>query len=387
MQLLQIGGARSWVAPELIQINRLPAKATFTSFPDPESARTQCREESPWFQSLNGTWDFTLACRPEDVPEEFIRPEFDPAANGWSKLPVPSNWTMHGFDRPHYTNIQMPFPQEPPTVPAENPTGMYRTQFDLPAAWDGRRIVLHVGGAESVLYVYVNGRPVGLSKDTRLPSEFDITPFALPGRTNTLAAVVVKWSDATFIEDQDQWWMGGIYRDVFLYATGPTYLADVFCRPELEEDLARGRLKIAAKVGFPGPSEPGWSVEAQLFDAGGKAVFAEPLQGPVETRVRGYFNPRRQADLEGEVDSPRLWSAEAPSLYTVVVSLKNPAGECVEATAIRVGFRRVEVKNNELLINGRAVMIKGVNRHEHEDTRGKAVTRESMIADIRLMKQ
>ena len=162
------------------------------------------------------------------MPEEFIQPDFDPAQHDWATLPVPSNWTMHGFDHPHYTNVQMPFPQEPPHVPEENPTGLYRTQFDLPAQWKERRIVLHVGGAESVLYLYLNGQPVGLSKDTRLPAEFDITPFVQHDRTNTLAAVVVKWSDASFVEDQDQWWMGGIYRDVYLYATAPTYLADVF---------------------------------------------------------------------------------------------------------------------------------------------------------------
>ncbi|MDQ3814105.1 MAG: DUF4981 domain-containing protein [Armatimonadota bacterium] len=387
MQLLHIGGAKTWVAPEIIQINRLPAKATFAPFPDPQSARTLDREQSPWFKSLNGTWDFQLAARPEEVPEDFIQPDFDPAAHGWAKLPVPSNWTMHGFDRPHYTNVQMPFPHEPPCVPEENPTGLYRTRFDLPAEWNGRRIVLHVGGAESVLYVYVNGQPVGLSKDTRLPAEFDITPFVVHGQTNTLAAVVVKWSDASFVEDQDQWWMGGIYRDVYLYATGSTYLGDIFCRPELDDDLQRGRLSVSAKVGFPDQSQEGWTVEAQLFDANGKAAFKKPLQGPVEIRTRGYFHPRLQADLTRAIVAPRLWSSEAPNLYTVVVSLVNPLGECVEATGLRVGFRRIEVKNNELLINGKAVMIKGVNRHEHDDTRGKALTRESMLADIRLMKQ
>jgi hypothetical protein len=136
------------------------------------------------------------------VSDEILHPDFDATKAGWTPLPIPSNWTMHGFDRPHYTNIQMPFPHEPPRVPDENPTGLYRTQFDLPKKWNKRRIVLHFGGAESVLYVYVNGQAVGMSKDTRLPAEFDITPFVQAGKTNTLVAVVVKWSDASFIEDQ-----------------------------------------------------------------------------------------------------------------------------------------------------------------------------------------
>jgi beta-galactosidase len=179
--MLQVGGARTWVAPEINQFNRLPARATAYTFPDAASALTQDRQQSPWFKLLNGTWNFQLAPCPEAVPEAFIQPEFDTSHADWTPLPVPSNWTMHGFDKPHYTNITMPFPQEPPRVPDENPTGLYRTQFDVPAKWNGRRIVLHFGGAESVLYVYVNGQPVGMSKDTRLPSEFDITPFVQDG--------------------------------------------------------------------------------------------------------------------------------------------------------------------------------------------------------------
>jgi len=386
--LLEIKGTKSWMAPELIQLNRLPSRATFTSFPDAKEALRQPREKSPWFQSLNGTWDFTLAERPEVVPAEFIEVGFDPAAHSWSKLPVPSNWTMHGFGKPHYTNVQMPFAGNPPNVPAENPTGLYRTQFELPAGWEGRRIVLHVGGAESVLYVYVNGHVVGLSKDTRLPGEFDITPFVKPGAVNTLAMAVVKWSDATFIEDQDQWWMGGIYREVFLYATGPVYLADVFCRAELEENLKNGRLHVSAKIGFSKVDEKGWSVEVQLFDSKGKAVFKKAASGEVILRdEHKYTQPRLSARVVAPVAAPKLWSSENPALYKAVVTLKNPAGKVVESTGIRIGFRRIEVRDNHLLINGRVVMIKGVNRHEHDDTTGKTLTRESMIRDIVLMKQ
>lgn len=386
-QLLQIGGSKSWVMPELIQVNRLPAKATFYPFPDGNSALRKAREASPWFQSLNGLWDFTLAPRPEAVPADFIQPEFTPSKNGWAKLPVPSNWTMHGYDRPHYTNYQMPFPHNPPTVPDENPTGCYRTRFEVPADWQGRRIVLHIGGAESVLYVYVNGHAVGLSKDTRLPGEFDITPFVLHGATNTLVVIVVKWSDASFIEDQDQWWMGGIYREVFLYSTESTHLADVFAQAELDDDLKNGRLRVTVKAGFTQQPEPGWKAEAQLYDANNKPLFKKPISGNIEILGRGYDEPRLEVILTGAVRAPKLWSAETPNLYSVVVTLKNPRGTVVEATKCRVGFRRIEVRDNHLLINGRAVMIKGVNRHEHDDTTGKTISRESMIRDIKLIKQ
>jgi beta-galactosidase len=385
--LLEIDGIKTWTAPELIRINRLPARASFFSFPGADAALRNARERSPWFLSLDGVWDFMLAPCPEAVSADFILPDFDPPAHGWAKLPVPSNWTMHGFDKPHYTNVRMPFPHDPPNVPAENPTGLYRTSFKVPAAWKGRRIVLHIGGAESVLSAYVNGHAVGLSKDTRLPSEFDITQFVKAGETNLLAAAVVKWSDASFIEDQDQWWMGGIYREVYLRATGPTYLEDIFCRAELDASLKQGLLRVTVKVGFDGTAAEGWSVEIQLFDGAGAPVFRQPPCGAVQTKRQDVKHPPRHAEIIAAVAAPKLWSSESPYLYTLVVSLKNPAGKCVEATRVRTGFRRIEVGDNQLLINGRAVMIKGVNRHEHDDTTGKTISRESMVRDIVLMKQ
>lgn len=171
MELLHLGTRPVWMAPEVTQINRLPMRATLFPFPDARSALENSPQSSPYFQSLNGEWDFHLADRPENVPADFVQPRFQPA-QGWSKLPVPSNWAMNGYDRPHYTNVQMPFPQEPPFVPDDNPTGCYRTTFSLPDDWKGRRVVLHFGGAESVLAVWVNGQAVSVAKDTRLPSEF-----------------------------------------------------------------------------------------------------------------------------------------------------------------------------------------------------------------------
>jgi beta-galactosidase/beta-glucuronidase len=184
----------------------------------------------------------------------------------------PKRGVPFGYDAPHYTNIQMPFPDEPPHVPGDNPTGCYRTQFEISPDWKGRRIVLHFGGAESVLYVWVNGVSIGLSKDTRLPSEFDITDFVQSG-TNVLACVCVKWSDASFIEDQDQWWLGGIYRDVYLYSTEKTFIQDVFAVASLDDGFVDGHLKITATVGFQHHREKEWSFEAQLFSPHGEAVW------------------------------------------------------------------------------------------------------------------
>ncbi len=387
MNLLQIGGVKTWIAPEVSSINRLPARATLFPFPDVQSAQARQRETSPWFQLLNGEWDFKLLNRPEDATDAWTQADWQ-RDGSWNLIPVPSNWTMHGHDRPHYTNVQMPFSHEPPRVPDQNPTGLYRRTFTIPESWNKRRVVLHVGGCESVLYVFVNGQAVGMGKDSRLPSEFDITPFLLSDQENVLALVCVKWSDATFIEDQDQWWMGGLHRDVFLYSTAQTYIADVFCVADLDNEYWNGLLKVTATVGFTDEPQAGWHFRAQLFDGNGQAVFAQPLQQEIDIK-RSYADQNRlQAIWEETVGKPLQWSSEAPHRYTLVVTLHCDAGdEIVEATSTRCGFRRVEIGDRELLINGKAVLIKGVNRHEWDDTSGKVVSRDSMLRDIKLMKQ
>jgi beta-galactosidase len=388
LELFKIGGAKSWIAPELVQANRLPSRATSYPFPNEKLAQAGVREESPWFVSLNGEWDFQLFEKPEVVPADFVQTAFAPTGEaGWRAIPVPSNWTLQGtFDKPHYTNVQMPFPEEPPRVPEKNPTGCYRTTLDVPSNWSGRRVVLHFGGAESVLYVYVNGHAVGMSKDSRLPSEFDVTPFIEFGRANVVCAAVIKWSDATFVEDQDQWWMGGLHREVFAYSTAPVYLADIFAVGSLENDYRDGRLKLTARVGFPAQPEEGWKVEARLFDPAGKSVFKKPLSAAVPLGSPSAW-PRLQANFNEVIRKPKAWSAESPSLYRLVVTLKDPKGKAIESTSTRIGFKTVEVRDRMLLINGKRVLIKGVNRHDHHDTKGKALDRETMRLDAVTMKR
>jgi beta-galactosidase len=388
LDLLRIGGVKTWMAPELIQINRLPSRATAYPYSDSRAALLNSREKSPWFLSLNGEWDFHLAPKPEDVPTDFISPDFAPSkSDAWRKMPVPGNWTVNDtFDKPHYTNVKMPFENEPPSVPENNPTGCYRMVLELPASWKDRRIVLHFGGAESVLYVYVNGQSVGLSKDSRLPSEFDITPFVTIGEKNIISAVVVKWSDASFIEDQDQWWMGGLHREVYVYATALVYLADLFATGSLENNYQDGRLKLKVKVGFPAQPEDKWQIEAQLFEPKGKAVFKKPLRSALPVGPHGSW-PRLQAEFNELIKKPLAWSAELPHLYKLVVTLKSPQGKVIESTSTRIGFRSIEVRDRMLLVNGRRVLIKGVNRHDHHDTKGKALDRETLRLDALTMKR
>jgi beta-galactosidase len=251
---------------------------------------------------------------------------------------------MQGFGRPHYTNVQMPFTSRPPHVPDANPTGLYRRRFRLPRGWRRRRVVLGFGGAEGALYVTLNGSPVGLSKDARTPAEFDVSELVRHDGENELVAGVVQWSDASFVEDQDQWWHAGLPRSVYLRADGA--VTDLFVHAEMN-----GLLRVEAPPG-----------ELVLLDARGRRALS------------GRVGAHR-------VPSPRLWSAEDPALYTLVVTSQG------ESVACRIGFRTVEVRDRHLLVNGKAIRIHGVNRHDHDDRRGRAVTRELMETDARLMKR
>ena len=320
--LLFPGGRPSWEAPELTSLNKLPPRATL---------------ERAGQRSLAGEWDFRLSPRPEDAPS---------ARGRRHRVEVPGLWTMQGFESPQYTNVVMPFAERPPHVPEANPTGVYRRTFTIPRGWRRKRIVLGFGGVEGVLHVVLNGEPVGIGKDSRTPAEFDVTELVRHGAPNELVAAVVRWSDASFVEDQDQWWHAGISRDVYLYAGG---IEDVFARAG-----ADGTLAIDARG----------AVRARLLDARGRTVLRTSL--PAETGLR----------------APLLWSAEEPSLYTLVVEAEDG-----ETASCRIGFRTVEIRDRRLLVNGEPVEIHGVNRHDHDDVRGRAVTRDLMETDARLMKQ
>jgi beta-galactosidase len=381
LPMLFIGTQKSWELPELTALNTLPAHALAIPYPTAAGAMDD-NAQSPWLQRLSGAWEFQLLPRPEAATTAALDGE------DWATITVPGNWTMQGFGTPHYTNVVMPFPELPPHVPQDNPTGVYRRQFALAAGWQGRRIVLHIAGCEGACYVYLNGQPVGFHKDARTPAEYDVTALLRQDAPNTLVAVVPRWSDASSVEDQDQWWQSGIQRDVFLYATDTVYLADVLARATLTDDQRTGTVRVYCTLGALGEAPEQCRVEAQLYDAQGARVFAEALSGSYEPRadnfgVRRFLRP--VVTLEGQVTSPRLWSAETPELYTLVVSVQGPGG--VEHSACRLGFRSVLVRDRQLLVNGRPVLIKGVNRHDHDDTTGSAVSREVMEADIRLMKQ
>lgn len=373
-----------WENPTLLGVNRLAPRSILMPFPDSKSALDFNREKSPWFKSLNGRWKFHLVARPDAAPKSFSAPGFNDKQ--WDLVDVPGNWTMQGYDYPHYTNIQMPFSERPPQVPENNPTGLYRRSFNLPKNWQNRRTVLHFGGVESMFYVYLNGHLVGMSKDSRLPAEFDISPVVKTGK-NALAVKVLRWCDGTFMEDQDHWHQAGIHRDVFIYSTGKTYIGDIQSSATLDDKYENGILEVKTSIGSMDSISQGWQVQTALLDQQGKNIIPKNLLTPVQVFEDSYSFIGNVAHCIQFVNKPHQWSAEAPYLYRLVVTLIDPNGKVQESTALKIGFKKIEIKNRELLINGKVVLIKGVNRHDHDDIKGKVVTKESMLKDIRTMKQ
>ncbi|NLX37823.1 MAG: DUF4981 domain-containing protein [Chloroflexi bacterium] len=371
-----------WENPQVVGRNKEPGHATLLPFADVASAISGDWTRSPWYRSLDGEWAFHWAPNPAEAPSAFASAADDVSA--WGRIPVPSNWQMHGYGAPVYVNVQYPFsPDDIPNVPFDtNEVGTYRTTFDLPAEWDGMRVYVVFGGVESAFYAYVNGQQVGYSQDSRLPAEFDITPFVQPGR-NVLAAQVYRWSDAVYLEDQDHWRMAGIHRGVYLYATPQVHIADFQVDTDLDAAYRDATLRVRAAVSNKGAhAARGLTVEARLLDAQGKDAIA-PQSAPVVVNEGG----RVEVSLATPIANPKKWTAETPNLYRLLLTLKDPCGDPIEAETCRVGFRKVEIVDGQLLVNGVAIKIRGVNRHDHDPDGGKVVTYESMVQDITLMKQ
>ena len=298
LEMIIIGGKNSWEMPEVTNINKLPPRATFYYYKNERDAATTDRSKSPFIKFLNGKWDFKLKKNPVEATEEALR------FGKWKKIDVPGNWTMQGYGLPHYTNVQMPFKNLPPSVPEDNPTGIYRTTFTLPLSWKKRRTVLHFGGCEGALYVYVNKKAVGMNKDARTPAEFDISSHLKHGK-NELICVVAKWSDAAFLEDQDHWWQAGIQREVYIYSTTTPHVQDVFARAELSKDLKKAEFKVTVINGFPGERRFDTALSISLLNASGKVVARESIPAKKIGGGEHYGRPDRTAVMK--INKPILW--------------------------------------------------------------------------------
>lgn len=390
---------KPWSSPELTAVGRAPMHAL--------------RHDDGEHLDLCGEWAFELLASPEEAP-----------TGAWRSITVPGTWTMQRTgDLPHYSNVTMPFTNRPPTPPAGNPTGVYRRTITIPGAWADKRVILHVGAATSVLMVRVNGREVGISKDSHLAAEFDVSDFVEVG-ANELILTVVKWSDASFIEDQDQWWHGGITREVYLFATPRTYLADVGVIADYDPETGAGKLSITAEIGTPDATAEALSVRVRgigldlqsdvppqqlrtipkLHDLP-PALKGVDLFGLRSARAAGVEFPREvlaaagailakmfppaggRVHLEAKIPAVTPWNAESPALHTITIELVAEGGRVVDSTTLRVGFRRVEIIGRDLLVNGARIWVQGVNRHDFDPRTGCTVTRDQLKAELQLLKR
>ena len=390
---------REWEDPRLTSRGRLADHATFWRYDSEAAAAAMKPRGSSRYLELNGTWDFAYLHCPEDLTDDHVSGQhFLDTSREYSAIEVPGNWTMQGWDRPIYTNVKMPFQHRPPAVPDQNPTGVYHRMLSLPTLEPDDQFVLHIGGAESFFYLYVNGRQIGCATDSRLPSEFDVTDYVSPGTENHLVIVVVRWSAASFIEDQDQWWMGGIHRDVFIERRASSHIANITVRADpicIPGSSGPGRLSVEISLACGSHAAEklaiGWTLSAAgtmgdvtglSSECGEKSSIAS---GTARLEERPQYNDRRYS-ISYEVSDVRYWSAEQPSLYTLVFELSID-GTAIEFVSVPVGFRNIEVHERQLLLNGRPVMIRGVNRHDHDPDTGKTVSPARMLEDVLLLKR
>ena len=368
---------RDWENPGVTQLNRLAAHPPFASWRNSEEARTD--RPSQESRSLNGEWRFAWFPAPEAVPESWLERDLPDA----DTVIVPSNWQMHGYDAPIYTNVTYPIAVNPPYVPTENPTGCYSLTFNIDESWlqEGQTRIIF-DGVNSAFHLWCNGRWVGYGQDSRLPSEFDLSAFLHAGE-NRLAVMVLRWSDGSYLEDQDMWRMSGIFRDVSLLHKPSTQISDFHVATHFNDDFSRAVLE--ADVQMYGELRDELRVTVSLWQGETQvASGTAPFGGEIIDERGGYAD---HVTLRLNVENPKLWSAEIPNLYRAVVELHTADGTLIEAEACDVGFREVRIENGLLLLNGKPLLIRGVNRHEHHPLHGQVMDEQTMVQDILLMKQ
>ncbi|GAB3290980.1 beta-galactosidase LacZ [Hymenobacter humi] len=385
------GEADGYQIPQITELNRDPARATAYSFATEKDALLGNRDKTPRLLSLNGLWDFRFALKPADAPTDFYKSR----VKGWKQLAVPANWEMNGYDQPIYKSAKYPFrPVNPPFVPQDyNGVGSYQRTFTVPAGWQAQNVTLHFGGVSSAFKVWVNGKFLGYGEDSCLPSEFNVSPYLQAGE-NIVSVQVMRWSDGSYLEDQDHWRLSGIFREVLLLAEPKLRIADFHWQAKLDKQYRDAVLSIRPRLeNLTGNNDiSGYQLRAQLYDQQGTPVLEKPMQRTAESIINEPYPRLDNAKfglLETTIRNPAKWSDEAPNLYTLVLTLTDKAGAVLEAKSCKVGFRTIEFSkdNGKLLINGKLTYLYGVNRHDHHPTKGMAVSREDIREDVRTLKQ
>ena len=401
-QIASANTSQDWENPKVFGINKEAPHCTLIPYATTSKAEKLDRTASTYYQSLNGEWKFNWAPDPDSRPADFYKTSFD--VSNWDGISIPSNWQIHGYGVPLYTNTIYPFKKDPPFVMgtppthytnynARNPVGSYRRTFVVPSNWKDREVSIIFDGVDSAFYLWINGKKVGYSQDSRTVAEFNITNYLQDGN-NTLAVEVYRYSDGSYLEDQDFWRLSGIYRNVYLQATPKLHIRDFFVHTDLDAEYKNAILRIDAEVINYSESDTAIpTLEVQLFEKGKSSLFIFPSK---DTLVYDKADAKAKTILSGgkvdyefstALENPKKWSAEIPNLYTLVLTLKNEKGKTIEAVSCNVGFRKSEIKDGQLLVNGQPIYIKGVNRHEHHPDTGHTISHESMVEDILLMKQ
>lgn len=361
-----------WQDPNVNQVNRLPMHSAFFPYSNEKGAEISCPKQQPNYLSLHGDWKFNWVKNANERPTDFYQVNLDDSS--WDTMSIPGNWELNGYGDPIYVNTGYAwrdhFESQPPTVPEkDNNVGSYRKMINIPADWAGKQVIAHLGSVTSNVYVYVNGKFVGYSEDSKLEPEFDITPYIKPGQENLIAFQVFRWCDGTYVEDQDFFRLSGFARDSYLYARDKkTHIEDIRVIGDLTNDYKDGQLQV--NIDLKGNA----TVDLSLTDADGKQVASDVLKGS------------GQLSTIMNVDNPLKWTAETPNLYQLTATVKK-SGETIEIVKINVGFRKIEIINSQFLVNGQPVLIKGADRHELDPDGGYVVSPERMIQDLEIMKQ
>ncbi len=371
--------AREWEDEQVNAVNREAARAQSFPLASAKAALGEDEPDTPYRMMLNGTWTYMWHASPDDRPVDFYKPDYD--VSQWFAIDVPSCVEMRGYGIPIYTNIRFPHQKNPPHIGTEyNPVSSYRTTFTVPAGWTDRPVFVRFDGVYSAFYLWVNGQYVGYSEDSKLPAEFNLTKVLKDGE-NLMAVEVYRWSDGSYLEDQDMFRFSGIYRDVSLYSPPAAELRDFWATTRLDAAYKNATLGLRVKARSLSGQAASATVKSQLFDADGKVVASLP-----DARVSlSADGADAVANVELPVAAPRLWSAEDPYLYTLVMTLDGAGASDIRTC--KVGFRQVEIRDGKILFNGQAIKFKGVNRHETDPANGRTVSRELMLKDILLFKQ
>ena len=372
-----------WENPEIIDIDTEPPHATLMPYADKKQAIEDDRTQSPFFLSLDGKWNFHWVKFPHQRPKDFYHLNYDDSK--WDIIDVPSCWQRRGYGTPMYLNVGFGFKKNPPYIQGENgnDVGSYRRTFQLPENWEGRQTFIHFEGVSAAMYLWINGQKVGYSQGSRTPSEFNVTKYLHAGK-NDIAVEVFRWCDGSYLEDQDGWRMSGIFRSVFLFSTPKVHMRDFFAYCDMDENYEDAVLNVDVDVRnyFEKPVSGG-TVEAMLMAPDGKECVSS-----VKKTIDDFNGgEEKQVRLSANIKNPQKWSAETPVLYPLVLLLKDKSGETIETLGVKFGFRKLEIRNSQLLLNGKVLAIKGVNRVEHDPVEGKTIRPEMTERDVELMKE